>query len=395
MSHILETYALHCGVKIDKPWIYTQFYPLDEEKYITIQPQSKFRGKQYDYWDEVIEFIQEPLSLAGIKIVQLGVRGDVGLRSCIWSQGSTTVGQLAYLIKGGALHAGVDSIGVHLASLYEKKIVALYSTNWAECCKPYWSEERDVRLLEPDRATKKPSFQWEDTGSQTINEIKPEKIAESILDLLGIEHKIPYETVHIGPSFPTVSLHSIPTSVTNLNNKSVPLVIVRMDIEFNETILAQQLAFGETVIVTNRPLSEALLKASKESIKGVTYMIDENHDVNFVRFLHENGLPYNLMTDFSGSKLKEIKLIYLDYHFVVARSVNEDDAAKIKEIPIDKLVYKTRKKFLKDGACYNSVASLKEGVPLKDVNDFSFCPVVDTQDFWTYLDDCYVAKVLD
>ena len=121
----------------------------------------------------------------------------------------------------------------------------------------------------------------------------------------------------------------------------------------------------------------------------------EDHDINFVKFLHENGLPYNLLTDFSGSKLKEIKLIYLDYNFVVARSVNEDDAAKIKEIPTEKLVYKTRKKILRDGACYNSIASLKEDVPLKDVNDFSFCPVVDNEDFWAYLPDYYVAKVLD
>jgi hypothetical protein len=387
MSHILETYALHCGVKIDKPWVYTQYYPLGEEKYITIQPQSKFRGKQYGYWDEVIEFMQGPLKLADIKIVQVGARGDTGLRHCIWTQGSTTIGQLAYLIKDSLLHAGVDSIGVHLASHYGKKIVSLYSTNWAE---------QDVCLLEPDRTSKKPSFQWEDSGPQTINEIKPEKIAESILNKLGIKHKVPYETVYIGPSFPIVNIQSVPTSVAGLSNEvAMPMVIVRMDIDFNDVILSQQLAFGDCVIVTNRPIEEDLLKHAKSRIKGLTYIIEEDHDVNFVRFLHENGLPYNLLTDLSGSKLKEIKLIYLDYNFVVARSVNEDDAAKIREVPIDKLVYKTRKKILKDGACYNSVASLKEDVPLEGVDDFSFCPVVDNQDFWAYLDDYYVAKVLD
>ena len=55
--HLLETYALNCGAKIDKPYIYEQYYPLGEEKYITIQPYSRYAGKQYVYWAEVINYI--------------------------------------------------------------------------------------------------------------------------------------------------------------------------------------------------------------------------------------------------------------------------------------------------------------------------------------------------
>ena len=179
MPHLLETYALHCGVKIDKPWIYEQYYPLGEEKYITLQPTVHYQARQYDYWDEVIEFIHPPLESLGIKIIQLGVANDKGLRNCTWTQGSTSVGQAAYLIKHSMLHAGVDSSGIHFASAYGKKIVGLYCNQWINSTRPYWSSAKDVCLLEPDRTKRKPSFAAEE-HPKTINEIKPEKIAKNI-----------------------------------------------------------------------------------------------------------------------------------------------------------------------------------------------------------------------
>ena len=156
--HLLDTYALNCGVKIDKPYIYTTFYPLGEEKYITIQPFSNYSGKVYDYWNEVINYMQPKLSEHGIRIVQIGKQDDPQLAHCIWTQGSTTIAQASFLIKNSKLHLGVDSFGAHVASAYGRKIVGLYSTNWAENCKPYWSNEEDCVLLEPDRSKRKPSF---------------------------------------------------------------------------------------------------------------------------------------------------------------------------------------------------------------------------------------------
>ena len=144
--HLLDTYALNCGVKIDKPYIYTMFYPLGESKYITIQPFSNYSGKVYDYWNEVINYMQAELSKHDIKIVQIGKQGDPQLAHCIWTQGSTTVAQASFLIKNSMLHLGVDSFGAHIASAYGKKIVGLYSTNWAENCKPYWSNKEDYVL---------------------------------------------------------------------------------------------------------------------------------------------------------------------------------------------------------------------------------------------------------
>ena len=55
--HLIERYATSCGVKIDKPYIYETFFPVNVEKYISFQPFSKYPSKNYDYWDEVVAVI--------------------------------------------------------------------------------------------------------------------------------------------------------------------------------------------------------------------------------------------------------------------------------------------------------------------------------------------------
>ena len=169
--HLLDTYALHCGLKVDKPYVYTLYYPLGVDKYITFQPFSNFAEKQYDFWNEVIDYLSPILKDQGIRIAQIGAKDDTPMKECIWTQGTTKISQAAYLIKNGMLHLGVDSFGAHVASGFNKKIVALYSTNWANNCKPYWSDPKDVRLFEPDRSVSKPTFNHEEGPDKSINKI--------------------------------------------------------------------------------------------------------------------------------------------------------------------------------------------------------------------------------
>ena len=61
MPHLIETYALNCGLKIDKPFMLEKFFPIDVENFITIHPNSKYTSKCYDHWQEVVDLIREPL----------------------------------------------------------------------------------------------------------------------------------------------------------------------------------------------------------------------------------------------------------------------------------------------------------------------------------------------
>ena len=52
--HLIETYALNCGLKIDQPSIYEKYCPIPFDDYISFQPCSKYDSKSYDLWQEVI-----------------------------------------------------------------------------------------------------------------------------------------------------------------------------------------------------------------------------------------------------------------------------------------------------------------------------------------------------
>ena len=74
--HILERYALSCGVKIDKPQIYTKFYPNNFGKYITLQASSGMESKNYDFYQEVVEILSPHLKQLGIEVLQIGSAKD-------------------------------------------------------------------------------------------------------------------------------------------------------------------------------------------------------------------------------------------------------------------------------------------------------------------------------
>ena len=394
--HIIESYATHCGLKIDKPWIYQSYYPMSYKNYITLQPAGGADVRDYAYWDEVIQYIYPELEKRGIKIIQLGVEKDRALPNCVHTQGTTDLSQVAYLIAGSTLHLGVDSVGIHMASVYEKKIVGLYCNQWTRSSGPYWSSPENVVLHEPNRDGVKPSFSLSE-NPKTINQISAEKIAQSVFDLLGIEETIPFERVHIGKNYIDINVQNVPTSVAKITNSAManhPL-IVRMDIEHNEEILEEQLKNCACVICATKPVDKNLILNFKPRIQNFVYYLDGDHDPDFVDFLHTNAIPYNLLTRLSEDDLNNLKLQYLDYGFVFQKYQDEDGAKKLKGQDLSKLYFKTRKKILKDGKCYNSISNLKAESPMDSINDFSFTSIAENPEFWDFLDETYVVKKLD
>jgi hypothetical protein len=90
--------------------------------------------------------------------------------NCINLSGQTKIQHVAYLIKNAIMHVGADSFAAHIASGYDKKILAVYSNNNINNVKPYWTKVEDMVLLEPERLDK-PNYSAEETP-KTINNIK-------------------------------------------------------------------------------------------------------------------------------------------------------------------------------------------------------------------------------
>ena len=180
--HILETYALMTGSKIDKCYIEEESIVLPYEQYITFHPYSpKGNSKQYKFWNEVLDLLKAD-SKFSYRIIQIGEATDEKYNVDTEYLGKTSYNSLAYLIKGSSLHLGFDSLPIHIASHYDVKIVALYSY-YASTCGPYFSSESRVRILEPDFSKIKPVFSYDDPFG-SINTINPQTVYESVMSLL-------------------------------------------------------------------------------------------------------------------------------------------------------------------------------------------------------------------
>jgi hypothetical protein len=67
MPSLAQTYAQAIGMKLDKPYVRKHYFPLNIEKYVTLQPfSSNQASKNYDYWNEVTIILAPALEAHGI-----------------------------------------------------------------------------------------------------------------------------------------------------------------------------------------------------------------------------------------------------------------------------------------------------------------------------------------
>src|SRR3954466_6423663 len=112
--HLIQRYALSCGVPIGEPFILPKFYPLVVDKFITLHPNSKYPSKCYSFWQDVIDLIHPILTANDISIVQIGTKEDKPLRGCYYTAGQTTINQAAYIVSHAMIHVGADSFAAHI-----------------------------------------------------------------------------------------------------------------------------------------------------------------------------------------------------------------------------------------------------------------------------------------
>ena len=315
--HLIERYATSCGVKIDKPYIYDTYFPLTVDKYISFQPFSKYPSKNYDYWDEVVSIISPYLQKNNIHLVHIGAKDDKAVINTINLCGQTKISQAAYIIKNAIMHVGADSFAAHIASGYEKKIVALYSNNNINNVKPYWTKQEDMILLSP-QINKKPQYSVNEVP-KSINNIKPELIAESILKLLNIKYSNLPKTIHIGDEYINKTLEIIPDKPINPAQIGLETLVIRMDYAFNEQVLELFLQQKKCIVFTNKPINEELLKKYKQNIPQLIYIVEKDNDTTFVKTLKRNTINAGFISYLSEEELNQFKLDYMDYGLIIKR----------------------------------------------------------------------------
>ena len=380
---LLDTYATNTGSKIDKPFIYSKFFPLPIGKYITFQAQTPYDSRNYSYWQEVINLLHPFLNKNDIHILQVGTKDEKALNGVVNLLGQTNINQLSYVIENSILHFGADSLCVHLSSHFNKPIVSLYSISNPSVAGPHFGDKNKHILLKGYEriGNKKPSYSQVESP-KSIDTIKPEEICTAILNLLNIEYSNLPETIHFGQDFNVKSFEIIPDKMIDANSIPIENPIVRMDYHFNEQALQNILEIKKTIIFTNKPIKKDIIQKYKKNILQVIYIIEENNDINFVKTLKNNSINYTLLSFLEESNLNKYKIDYMDYNLIVNRKHKTKEDTKITDV--NNLFYKSSR-----------VLHSSEGqfISRYDWLNKTGNKVVDDPDFWKEADNFYIFKL--
>ena len=380
---LLDTYATNTGSKIDKPFIYSKFFPLPIGKYITFQAQTPYDSRNYSYWQEVINLLHPFLNKNDIHILQVGTKNEKALNGVVNLLGQTNINQLSYVIENSILHFGADSLCVHLSSHFNKPIVSLYSISNPSVAGPHFGDKNKHILLKGYEriGNRKPSYSQVESP-KSIDTIKPEEICTAILNLLNIEYSNLPETIHFGQDFNVKSFEIIPDKMIDANSIPIENPIVRMDYHFNEQALQNILEVKKTIIFTNKPIKKDIIQKYKKNILQVIYIIEENNDINFVKTLKNNSINYTLLSFLEESNLNKYKIDYMDYNLIVNRKHKTKEDTKITDV--NNLFYKSSR-----------VLHSSEGqfISRYDWLNKTGNRVVDDPDFWKEADNFYIFKL--
>jgi len=388
--HLIEEYALACGVQIDTPYMDTHIFPLKSEKYITVQNTQKFDSRDYNFWGDVIDHIKDDIKKAGFSIVQVGTAEERLIDGVDESVlGKTTLKQTAWIIQNADLHMGVDSFPVHAASAFRVPVVGLYSNMHASQSGPYWSPENEVSCIESDRGGRKPSYAAAEP-EKTINMIAPEKIANEVLRLLGRDYRVDWETIFIGSFYKDLIIEVVPDFVIGNKSFNNGVINVRMDLHHDEKNLFKILPQRKCSIIANKPIELKYLKRFKSNIQQVDFEIDGEFTEDYIDGLKHAAIPFTLSSRAeSEEELRDIRMKFFDY------TINKSDQPTKEDYDFSltegqKYFFQSNKFILSKGEMFSSQTNWKNNRPTTDLKEWG--EVVDEPEFWEEADHFRIFK---
>jgi hypothetical protein len=391
--HIVESYSLNCGAKIDKPYIYKNFFPIPFEKFIIFSPNEKVPSKEYSYFQDVLNMIFPILEKENIKILQTGPKNSFVYDKAINITGQTSSGQVAYLISNSMLVFGNDGFESHVAGAENVPTICINSITYKQNTGPYFGNKDIQKIFESYKniGNKKASFNAQE-NPKSINSIKPEEIANSIFKFLNINFKIPFSTVFFGERYGrNIIQESIPSSKTISFNPET-FVEINLDDEINEESFEFQISnYKKCAIVTSKKINLNILKKYKNNIQVLVFKITNGNNVEFLQKVKEIGLNIHLVSDMEQDDINREKIKYYEFGNInKIKSVSEEIINNFKN-DLDKLYYRSCKITAFDNKFYFSPASKNKNITFSNQNEYQ--KVIDTPEFWKNLDFYTIVKL--
>ena len=273
MSHLIEEYAKNLGVKISEPIVNDHFFPITQCKYITLN-QAGVASKTYSHYDIVLSLLKPFLDRAGIKVIQIG--GDKKIEG---TEAALNISfkQQAFVLSKSLVHLGCDGALAQVASSKKIPTVTIYGNAFPANVKPFFSKSTINKSIQPNW-DKKPCFATEDPKRQ-IDTIKPEIIAQKVLDLLDIEKEsIKFVTKNIGELFSQSVVEIIPTSFAPLRIPQGQELMIRTDYGCDEVSFLKYCSNYKVSITADSLIQPHGLQKIANNINKFFLFIDSSWD---------------------------------------------------------------------------------------------------------------------
>jgi hypothetical protein len=304
------------------------------------------------------------------KIYQIGGPQDPRLLNVDDAYLNTNYKQSAFLIKNSKLHIGIDSLPIHIASMYDIPIVALYSHIYPSNAYPFWSSKDKVCILESDKKGNKPSFSYQE-HPKTIRTIKPEEVANSALKLLNI-NQINFNTLYIGSHYHIPIVEVVPNFRGNLEDQKDNIIYIRADLHFDLQNIAFWCSNYKIKIICDNPLPLDLLNQFSSKIEYIFFKLKSNVPVEYFEEVKKTKINFTICTN-EKEKLSLLRNNFFDFK-VDYDNVNE----RIAEVEKMNCKFLTNKILVSNGKIYASEAHLKIDKTLDTVNE----TIYSDDDFW-------------
>ncbi len=327
---LLSRYATVCGLKIRKQWLLESFYPLPTTRYVTLHASSGMAAKNYPYYQEVVALMLHILHSQGIQIVQLGGKDDQLVNGCVDLRGKTDYHQSSYILRSSLCHVGNDSWLAHRAGEQGVPLVTLFGSTTAANHGAYHHDAAKTVFLESHRWGRKATFASQEQP-QSIGLIPPEQVANAVLRLLGITTLFTHTTAFVGPLYQHAFLELIPNVVPAPNFCPELPITARMDIHFDENILANLLQTGRKVhIITRRAINLGLLGQFRAQVMSYSHEITPGVDEPTTVYTDtiRSTFPTNhafFTRETDEKKVGDLRLTYLDHVVIGVHKENTKD----------------------------------------------------------------------
>jgi len=375
--NVLEKYATNCGVKIKEPHISTSYFPLREDPYIILDNRSKFESNCYDLFGDVMPYIKPVLEREGISIYSFenNVKDNIeGAQPFV----ALFKKQESYLIKHSRLVVGCDNVTNYFASGLGVPSIGLYAAYPSRCTEPIWSENHTS--LESHRDSNLPAYGLGE-NPKTVNFIEPEKIADNIFKMLGLEDRVEHKTFFIGDLYPVKVVEVIPDFVPPSGFMEQRALNLRMDYHFDEQILIHWLQNRKINLLSNKPVNLNLLKYFKKNVCQLTVNINKNFTTQYLTDVKNIGINVEVFCE-KEDELADYRFKFFDFDVNENMFKSKDDLKEEMSNLNDSTKFLSGKILLSKGkrySCYEAKKAKKELTTKPEL-------VYDTKDFWKELD---------